>query len=477
MKMKFMILLTVITMILSGCTNGVSPEKASMSTSKETAKNDLIYFIMTDRFYDGDPTNNYDVDKTDLKKRHGGDLKGIIEKLDYIKSLGTTAIWLTPVMENEKDGYHGYWINDFYKVDPHLGTIDDLKLLVDEAHKRDMKVILDYVVNHVGYDSPWLNDPNYKDWFNENQEIYNWNDQTQVENGWLLGLPDLNFDNPDVVDFFLENSLWWIKETGIDGFRLDTVKHVPKEFWSKFTSNILDKYPDFFFLGEVWSENVHYIEQYESTGITGFTNYPLYKAITTTFNEYGKSSKLKNAIKVDMKVLNNPNNAIFIDNHDNPRFISKHRHFADEYYKEALTFIMTYPEIPVIYYGTEIGMEGKEDPLNRADMEWEKTENSPKLEYFKSLSKLRTNDVIANGEFILLETDDDCIAYQYINDKDSIIIVMNLNNKDKNFELKISGSSKKLYEYDSQDKIKISNGIVNINLLPLEIKIYSTVKL
>jgi Glycosidases len=114
-------------------------------------------------------------------------------------------------MENGKDGYHGYWINDFYKVDPHLGTIDDLKLLVDEAHKRNMKVILDYVVNHVGYDSPWLNDENYKDWFNENQEIFNWNDQTQVEKGWLMGLPDLNFDNPEVVDFFLENSLWWIK--------------------------------------------------------------------------------------------------------------------------------------------------------------------------------------------------------------------------------------------------------------------------
>ncbi|NMR96432.1 alpha-amylase, partial [Vibrio parahaemolyticus] len=138
-----------------------------------------------------------------------------------------------------------------------------LKLLVEEAHKRDIKVILDYVVNHVGYDSPWLDDENYKDWFNENKEIFNWNDQSEVEKGWLMGLPDLNFDNPDVVDFFLENSLWWIDETGIDGYRLDTVKHVPKEFWSKFTSNILEKYPDFYFLGEVWSENIYYIRQYE----------------------------------------------------------------------------------------------------------------------------------------------------------------------------------------------------------------------
>lgn len=473
MKKRLLIFFILIIFVLTSCTN-TYPNETNVVENNNGLSNDLIYFIMTDRFYDADQSNNYDVDKSDLKKRHGGDLKGVIEKLDYIKSLGTTAIWLTPVMENGKDGYHGYWINDFYKVDPHLGTIDDLKLLVDEAHKRNMKVILDYVVNHVGYDSPWLNDENYKDWFNENQEIFNWNDQAQVEKGWLMGLPDLNFDNPEVVDFFLENSLWWIKETGIDGYRLDTVKHVPKEFWSKFTSNILKNYPDFYFLGEVWSENTHYIKQYEDTGITGFTNYPLYKAITTTFNEYGKSSKLKNAIIADLDSLNNSKNAIFIDNHDNPRFISKHRHFADEYYKEALTFIMTYPQIPVIYYGTEIGMEGKEDPLNRSDMEWEKTENSSKLEYFKFLSELRKSTVIANGEFLLLETDDDCIAYQYMEGEESVIIVMNLKNIEKNIELKVNGNLKKLYPYGDNDKVKISNGIVNIKLLPLETKILST---
>jgi len=475
MKKKFIIYFILLSLVLTSCTYDHSDETTVIGNGDDLS-NELIYFIMTDRFYDADQSNNYDVDKTDLKKRHGGDLKGVIEKLDYIKSLGATAIWLTPVMENGKDGYHGYWINDFYKIDPHLGTMDDLKLLVDEAHKRDMKVILDYVVNHVGYDSPWLNDENYEDWFNENQEIFNWNDQTQVEKGWLMGLPDLNFDNPEVVDFFLENSLWWIEETGIDGYRLDTVKHVPKEFWFKFTSNILAKYPDFYFLGEVWSENIHYIKQYEDTGITGFTNYPLYKAITTTFNEYGKSSKLKNAIKADLEVLNNSKNVLFIDNHDNPRFISKHKNFADEYYKQALTFIMTYPQIPVIYYGTEIGMEGKEDPLNRTDMEWEKTENSSKLEYFKFLSELRNREVIMSGEFLLLETDDDCIAYQYLDGKDSIIVVMNLKNIVKNTELKVNGDFIKLYEYENNDETKISNGIININLLPLEIKIFSTSK-
>jgi len=476
MKVRFIILFTTLAIVLSGCSNGISKEESLIPTSKEFTKNDLIYFIMTDRFYDADETNNFDVDKNDLKKRHGGDLKGVIEKLDYIESLGATAIWLTPVMENGKDGYHGYWINDFYKVDPHLGTMDDLKLLVEEAHKRDIKVILDYVVNHVGYDSPWLNDENYKDWFNENKEIFNWNDQSEVEKGWLMGLPDLNFDNPDVVDFFLENSLWWIDQTGIDGYRLDTVKHVPKEFWSKFTSNILEKYPDFYFLGEVWSENIYYIRQYEDTGITGFTNYPLYKAITSTFNEYGNSNKLKNAIKSDLDVLNNPKNAIFIDNHDNPRFISKHRNYAEEYYKQALTFIMTYPQIPVIYYGTEIAMEGKDDPLNRFYMEWENVENSTHLEYFKFLSSLRKNKIITDGEFILLETDNETLSYQYIDGNDSIIIVMNLKDKNKELNLNIEGGLKNLFIFESNEKIKVANDNLSLNLNPLEIIILSTEK-
>ena len=225
-------------------------------------KDDLIYFILTDRFSDGDNTNNYDVDKTDPRKRHGGDIKGIIDKLDYIKDLGATAIWITPVMKNEKDGYHGYWIEDFYEVDPHLGTMEDMKTLVKESHKKDIKVILDYVVNHTGYKSPWLKDEKYKDWFNENKTITNWNDQDQVENGWLMGLPDLDLNNPEVKKYFIENALWWIDETGIDGMRLDTVKHVPRSFWTEFVSAIKDKHPDFYFLGEVWSENPRYFKSY-----------------------------------------------------------------------------------------------------------------------------------------------------------------------------------------------------------------------
>ena len=144
--------------------------------SNPVSYKDNMYFIMVDRFNDADE-NLPDVDITDPKAYQGGDIRGIIQKLDYIKDLGMTAIWLTPIMDNADRGYHGYWIYDFYSVDEHFGTLDDFKELVEEAHKRDLKVILDYVVNHMGENSPWLLEPTKADWFHEDRSITNWGDK------------------------------------------------------------------------------------------------------------------------------------------------------------------------------------------------------------------------------------------------------------------------------------------------------------
>ncbi len=176
-------------------------------------------------------------------------------------------------------GYHGYWIEDFYQVDPHFGTLGDLKTLVKEAHKRDMKVILDFVANHVGYNHPWLHDPTKKDWFHPKKEIFDWNDQTQLENGWVYGLPDLAQENPEVKTYLIDAAKWWIKETDIDGYRLDTVRHVPKSFWQEFAKEVKSVKKDFFLLGEVWSDDPRYIAEYGKYGIDGFVDYPLYGAV------------------------------------------------------------------------------------------------------------------------------------------------------------------------------------------------------
>ncbi|MBZ4665961.1 alpha-amylase family glycosyl hydrolase [Mahella sp.] len=238
----FFLILILVSVVFSGCAQ----------TTKTDWESQVIYFIMTDRFYNGDTTNDMDANPSDPKAYHGGDLQGIIDKLDYIKDLGATAIWITPVVDNEEGGYHGYWAYDFERVDEHLGDTAKLKELTDKAHDKDIKVILDMVFNHTGYNSPWLSDPAKSDWFNEKMDIVNYNNQEEVEKGWLSGLPDLNQSNPDVEKYLIDMAMSWIDETGIDGFRLDTVRHVPKEFWTKLSQTIKQKYPDFFLLGEVW---------------------------------------------------------------------------------------------------------------------------------------------------------------------------------------------------------------------------------
>ncbi|MDF2520300.1 MAG: alpha amylase, catalytic domain protein, partial [Clostridia bacterium] len=333
MSKKVLALITSVILLVSGCQGtAATPENTASNADSKTAveqemqykvdndggvftSGDLIYFIMTDRFADGDESTNQfkDVDKNSPRAYHGGDFQGIIDKLDYIKDLGATAIWITPVAENTEGGYHGYWINDFYKVDPHLGSMEDLKSLVSEAHERDIKVLIDYVVNHTSPSSQMLKEKP-ADWFHPKKGISNWNSQEELENNWLYDLPDFNVENPEVKDFLIENALWWIEQTGIDGMRLDTVRHVPKPFWNEFANDIKAKYPDFYLLGEVWNDNSPtYIEQYHKLGIDGMTDYPLFKGIREAFTRFGKTDTLINVIKKRDQYSNPELNGIFVD--------------------------------------------------------------------------------------------------------------------------------------------------------------------
>src|SRR5574342_229443 len=221
------------------------PAKAAVKKENRLWQDESFYSIMIDRFNNGDITNDVDVNAKDPLAYHGGDFQGIIDRLDYIKDMGFTAIWLTPVFDNVDKGYHGYWINDFYKTEEHFGSVDKFKELVKEAHKRDIKIILDFVVNHVAPDHEWVNDPAKKNWFHEKQDIIDWNDQNQMENNWLYGLPDLAQENPETRKYLLDAAKWWIEETDIDGYRLDTVRHVPVDFWSEFSKEVKSVKKDF----------------------------------------------------------------------------------------------------------------------------------------------------------------------------------------------------------------------------------------
>ncbi|MGJ7034395.1 alpha-amylase family glycosyl hydrolase [Anoxybacillus eryuanensis] len=401
--------------------------------TERTWQDERVYFIMVDRFNNGNPKNDYEVNVHDPKAYHGGDLQGIIDKLDYIKEMGFTAIWLTPIFANEKGGYHGYWIEDFYKVEEHFGTLDDFKRLVKEAHKRDMKVILDFVVNHTGYNHPWLNDPAKKDWFHEKKDIFNWANQQEVENGWLFGLPDLAQENPEVKAYLLDVAKWWIQETDIDGYRLDTVKHVPKWFWDEFSKEVKSVKQDFFLLGEVWHDDPRYVAEYGKHGIDALIDFPFYKEASAIFSNVDQSLEpLYNVWKRNEAFYDRPYLlGTFLDNHDTVRFTRlalQNRINPVTRLKLGLTYLFSAPGIPIMYYGTEIALDGGEDPDNRRLMNFRTDKEL--IDYVTKLGELREKlPSLRRGDFELLYEKDGMALFKRTYENETTVIAINNTSK------------------------------------------------
>lgn len=332
-------------------------------------QDERIYFIFVDRFANGDTSRDADVNPQDMRAWHGGDLQGVIDKLDYIKDLGFTAVWLTPIVRNAGNDYHGYGAIDFFDVDPRFGTLEQAKQLVDEAHKRSIKVYLDLVVNHTGPAHPLARER--PEWFNPKKPCVNWLDQNEIETCWIFDLPDFDQHNPEVREYILEYSLFWIEQTGVDGFRLDTAKHVPLDFWPWYTAEIKKRYPDFWLLGEVWSSDSAYLARYQDAGIDAITDFGFQEAAAKVYGGLNHTRVMKNAIEANLRELRDPTNmGGFIDNHDMMRFATAAYGDAERL-KLGLIHLFTHLSIPILYYGTEIGMPGGNDPHNRADFPWE----------------------------------------------------------------------------------------------------------
>ncbi|MCA1059524.1 alpha-amylase [Rossellomorea aquimaris] len=363
----------------------------AVEKEERTWQDETIYFLMVDRFNNGDMSNDKNVNTEDPKAYQGGDFQGIIDKLDYIKDMGFTAIWLTPIFDNQPMGYHGYWITDFYKTEEHFGSMKTFKKLVEEAHKRDMKVMLDFVVNHVGPEHPWVNDPEKADWFHEKQPM-NFNNEESLQNAWLYDLPDLNTENPEVKNYLFDAAKWWIKETDIDGYRLDTVRHVPQAFWDEFSDEVKSVKDDFYLLGEVFDRDPQKIAAYNDVGIDGFVNVPQAEEMRTVFQKPDTSmERLFNFWKYNETYYDNPYlMGTFIDNHDMERFtrmIVQEKLFPGTRWKLALTYMYTTPGIPIMYYGSEIAMDGGNDPDNRRFMNFRADEEL--IDYISRLGELR----------------------------------------------------------------------------------------
>lgn len=435
-------------------------------------ESDLIYFVLTDRFYDGDTTNDEGADKNDPSGYHGGDFQGIIDKLDYIRDLGFTTIWISPVVKNQLRGYHGYWAVDFYKTNEHFGDMAKLKELVDTAHSKGIKVMFDLVVNHTGVMHPWVSDPKYAGWFHKKENILDYNNQQEVEQGWLSGLPDLNQENPEVEKYLIDMAKWWIKETGIDGYRLDTVKHVSKDFWKDFSRAIKKDYPDFYLMGEVWSGDVGYVAGYQNAGLDGLVDFPMYYRISDTFKDFKPATGLADAINSSGAYKDRGLMATFIDNHDVPRYVDQLYKYRDEKLKQALAFEMTYTGIPLMYYGTEIGMEGGADPSNRQDMDW--AAKSAITDFVKRLTAIRKGSkALTEGDIKVLSADKYFVSYSRTYGDETVIICFNTGLKEAEVGVglptEFSGKAGGFRDLIASDrKFPIAGDKLSVKMAPLE---------
>jgi glycosidase len=350
-----------------------TPVKAAALERRPIGAADSIYFVMVDRFENGDPSNDGDVDKHDPQAFHGGDLQGVINRLDYIQKLGFTTVWLSPVfkMRTAKlDGhgaFHGYWVEDFTKIEPRFGTEEVLVKLSNELHRRGMKLMLDVVLNHVGYDAPLARQ--HPEWFHHNGDIKDWNDRKQLETYDVHGLPDLAQEREDVYQYLLATSLMWIDKVHPDGFRLDAVKHVPLTFWARYNEDIRRHAgQEFMLLGEDLDGDPERLARTLKEGkFTSVFDFPLRFAMIDVFCKDQPRAKLAAMLFEEQEYLQ-PNQLVtLLDNHDLSRLASAcggHR----ERIKSALAFLLTSRGTPVVMYGTEHLLDGENEPANRADM-------------------------------------------------------------------------------------------------------------
>ena len=376
---------------------------------------DVLYMLMPDRFAQGAGHNpqvkgmrTYKEDRTKPSLRHGGDLNGIREHLDYFKQLGVTALWFTPVLENDSPDndngfstYHGYATTNYYRVDPRFGSNDDYRRLCDEAHAKGLKVVMDMIFNHSGFEHPWTNDMPSKDWLNLPDWLKESNgtsdptgtqfqqtsykltpvrdpyasqvDLRETTEGWFVPtMPDLNQKNPHVMTYLIQNSIWWIETVGIDGIRMDTYPYADAKGMARWMKQLNEEYPNFNTVGETWVTEPAYTSSWqkdsrlskENSYLKTVMDFAFFDRMSSAKNEetddwWNGMNRLYNSFCYDY-LYEDPNHVMaFIDNHDTDRFLGNGKDTLA--LKQALALLLTVKRIPQLYYGTEVLMNGTKE--------------------------------------------------------------------------------------------------------------------
>ena len=368
---------------------------------------DVLYVLMPDRFASGrnitkpmKGLNPYVVDRSKPSLRHGGDLEGVRQHLDYFNQLGVTALWFTPVLENNlpdmnsQSSYHGYATTNYYRVDPRFGTNEDYARLVAEAHAKGLKVVMDMIFNHCGYDHPWVKDMPSKDWFNTPEWMKKGDsyylqtsykltpvldpyaskvDKRETVDGWFVrSMPDLNQKNPHVMTYLIQNSEWWIETVGIDGIRMDTYPYADRKAMSQWMKILNEEYPNFNTVGETWVTEPAYTAAWQKDSKLSKVN--SYLKTVMDFSFYDKINLAKheetdawwkglnriyNSLCYDYLYENPSSVMAFIENHDTDRFLENGKDTLA--LKQALALLLTINRIPQLYYGTEVLMNGTKE--------------------------------------------------------------------------------------------------------------------
>ncbi len=437
---------------------------------------DVIYLIMPDRFADGDASNNKDADRQNPRAWHGGDFKGITSKIPYLKELGITAIWLTPWYDNTDDvttcdkpwcpmtSYHGYGAIDYYGVENHFGTFAELREMIETAHRNGIKVIQDQVTNHIGFKHPWAKNPPLENWFPPfKQNTFNNSvllspnaspaERDNLLKGWFdFSLPDLNQEEPEVARYEIQNTLWWIGMTGINGIRQDTIQYMPRKFIRDWSTAIFKQYPKFWMVGEVFEEDSAQTAFFQGgkTGWDGIdTNLPsvfdfkLWRTSQEVFTGKKPMRALRDVLKYDGFYPNINNVTLLANNHDTDRFMSLPGATLEGAMLHT-AFILSTRGIPQLYYGEEIAMTGGHDPDNRKDFpggfagdsantfsKADRTADEQEMfEEVKTWIELRKKfGALKNGKTIDLRYDENTYIFARQSEKQTIIVGLNRANK------------------------------------------------
>lgn len=441
---------------------------------------DFIYLIMPDRFANGDYTNDsFDdmmqsgVNRNKMFFRHGGDLQGIIDHLDYFKEMGVTALWLNPVLENDQpySSYHGYAITDHYEIDKRFGSNELYRTFVEKCHEKGIKVIMDIVFNHCGHEHWFIRDLPEEDWINQWPEFTRSNfrsavvadpyasraDKKYLFDGWFdYSMPDLNQKNPRLASYLIQNKIWWTEYSGHDAYRIDTWFFPDQDFLSDWAKRMLQEYPTIGLFGETWAQqlavqaslaaNDRLTKGFNSNlpGITDFQlNFAIEEALTIPQSWTGGLARIYYTLAQDFLYDDPMRNVIFLDNHDKSRFFSTVGEEVDKL-KSGIAFLLTMRGIPSMYYGTEQLFAGMADPDGKVRQDfpggWKEDKTNKfipsgrtdreqeMLEYVKKLSLYRRNTpALYNGKLMHFMPQNGVYVYFRYDTTKTIMVIMNTN--------------------------------------------------